>query len=88
MGYPPQREQLKNAGVYKAIMWMPPHFLNVGFYTAGLALSTMSPVKVHFYEKEAIIFEVIEDINMRLTEYKSNIPGVVRPKLNWSIERK
>lgn len=51
------------------------------------ALSTMSPVVVHFYEQEAIIFEVIEDINKRNSKYKQHIPGVLRPALNWDFHR-
>jgi len=74
-------------GIYKAILWIPPHLLNQGVYSCGLALSTMSPVVVHFYEQEAIIFEVIEDINKRNSKYKQHIPGVLRPALNWDFHR-
>lgn len=74
-------------GLYKAVMWIPPHLLNQGVYSCGLAVSTMAPVVVHFYEQEAIIFEVIEDINKRNSKYKQHIPGVVRPALDWDFQR-
>jgi len=74
-------------GRYKAIMWIPSHLLNAGTYSAGLALSTLNPTNVHFYEQDAIIFDVIEDVNKRVTEYKQTIPGVVRPLLQWHVEK-
>ncbi|CAN5402069.1 ABC transporter ATP-binding protein [soil metagenome] len=73
-------------GKYKAVMWIPPNLLNAGTYSAGLALSTLNPTKVHFYEQDAIIFEVIEDVNKRATEYKQPIPGVFRPLLEWKLD--
>ena len=76
---------MNKAGVYKVVMWIPADFLNQGLYLAGLALSSMSPVVVHFYERDAIVFEVIENIDKRDADYKQNIPGVIRPKLNWDI---
>jgi lipopolysaccharide transport system ATP-binding protein len=74
-------------GKYRAIMWIPSHLLNAGTYSAGLALSTLNPTTVHFYEPDAIIFDVIEDVNKRVTDYKQNIPGVIRPLLQWQIEK-
>ncbi|MBK5284693.1 MAG: ABC transporter ATP-binding protein, partial [Bacteroidia bacterium] len=74
-------------GIYKSVMWIPPNFLNAGMYSAGLALSTLNPVTVHFFEQDAISFEVIEDIDKRNTQYKQHIPGVVRPLLNWELNR-
>jgi len=79
--------QFNKAGIYKAIMWIPGNFLNQGIYIAGLALSSMNPVTVHFFEKDAIVFEVIEDVDKRDAEYNQKIPGVIRPKLNWTIDK-
>jgi len=77
--------KFSSPGKYKAVMWIPPHLLNAGTYSAGLALSTLNPTSVHFYEQDALIFDVIEDVNKRATEYKQNIPGVVRPLLEWKL---
>ena len=74
-------------GIYKTAMLIPPHLLNDGRYIAGIASSTLIPEKVHFYDKEAIVFDVVEDMNLRDTEYRGPIPGIVRPKLNWRTER-
>ena len=76
-----------NPGKYKAVMWIPAHLLNAGTYSAAIALSSLNPTMVHFYESDAIIFDVIEDVNKRVTQYKQSIPGVVRPLLEWKLEK-
>lgn len=80
-------EQLTQPGDYSVIAWIPGNFLNDGTYLVGIALSTMSPVTVHFYEQEALIFEVIENANERPNKYNQAIPGVVRPLLDWHIQQ-
>ena len=74
-------------GKYKTVMHIPPQLLNNDRYIAGIAVSTMIPEIVHFYEKEAIIFDVVEDMNLRDMDYRGSIPGIVRPKLIWKTER-
>lgn len=70
-------------GTYTTVMWIPGHLLNDGRYLVGLATSTFIPEKVHFYAKEALIFDVVEDMEKRELDYRGKMPGVVRPKLNW-----
>jgi lipopolysaccharide transport system ATP-binding protein len=76
-------EKLSETGKHKAIAWIPKNLLNEGTYLIGVALSSMNPVKVHFHEREALLFDVIEDINKRNNEFNQKIPGVLRPQLNW-----
>jgi lipopolysaccharide transport system ATP-binding protein len=73
-------------GRYRSVVWIPPDLLNEGTYIAGIALTTMNPARIHFYEPEAIIFEVLENTLIRDIEYNKRLPGVVRPKLDWSTE--
>lgn len=80
-------DMLKEMGIYKTIMWIPGNYLNDGRYIAGIASSTMRPEKIHFYEQDAIIFDVIEDMNLRNNEYRGPIPGVIRPNLKWDTIR-
>jgi lipopolysaccharide transport system ATP-binding protein len=79
---------LSAKGIYKTTTWIPSHFLNDGRYIADFAASTLIPERVHFVAREAIIFDVIEDMNLRDTEYRGAMPGVVRPKLQWSTQKK
>ncbi len=74
---------LANVGRYQSLVWIPGNLLNDGTYIIGLALSTISPLKIHFFEQDALIFNVIEDINNRNSEYNQVIPGIIRPQLEW-----
>lgn len=80
-------EKFMQKGHYKAVMWIPSDLLNDGRYLIGIAASTMIPEKIHFYEQEALIFDVVEDMELRNMEYRGSIPGVIRPKLAWQTTK-
>ena len=52
----------------------------------GVALSTFNPLVVHFYERDAVAFQVIDSLdgNSARGEYAGPMPGVVRPLLEWN----
>jgi len=73
-------------GAYLATMWIPENFLNEGVYVAGIAASNMNPVYAHFYLPDGIMFSVVDDLNdPARNDYVQSIPGVIRPKLDWSL---
>jgi lipopolysaccharide transport system ATP-binding protein len=76
-------ERFSKPGVYKTVMWIPGHLLNDSRYIIGIAASTLMPERIHFYEPEALVFDVLEDMEARDNDYRSKIPGVIRPKLEW-----
>lgn len=77
---------LDTIGQHKTVAWLPSNLLNDGSYTVGIAISTMMPLQVHLYEREALIFQVLEDIeHAKKNDYNQRIPGVVRPRLKWEI---
>lgn len=74
------------AGNYRCTMWVPPNFLNEGIYAVGLALTSMNPVVVHFFERDALFINVFQSPHDSLRkDYRLGIPGVVRPMLDWDI---
>jgi lipopolysaccharide transport system ATP-binding protein len=79
---------LTSKGIYQSSLQIPSHFLNEGRYIGGIAASTMIPETVHFYVAEALIFDVIEDMNQRDNDYRGSVPGIVRPKLQWNTQKK
>ncbi|MEK7180188.1 MAG: ABC transporter ATP-binding protein [Patescibacteria group bacterium] len=80
-------EKLDNVGIHKTTAWIPKDLLNDGTYIVGVAISTMMPLKIHLYEREAITFQVVEDIeHTKKMDFNQRIPGVVRPRLKWDIE--
>jgi len=86
----PQAIDIMHPGIYETECMIPDNFLNEGTYFVGLALSSFeSGVKVHFFERNALSFNVkdpIENVPTR-REYTGPMPGVVRPLLDWTIRR-
>lgn len=75
-------------GSYLATMWIPENFLNEGVYTVGIAASTMNPIRAHFHVQDGIIFNVIDDVNnVDRAGYVRSIPGLIRPRLQWSVAK-
>ena len=74
-------------GIHKATMWIPKKILNVGTYVFGIALSSFNPTVVHFYKESALLVEAVENINNRQSSYVGNLPGIVRPEINWTINK-
>jgi lipopolysaccharide transport system ATP-binding protein len=77
-------------GIYEAECLIPAHLLNDGAYFVGVAL-TFSHHGVHasFFERDALSFIVREPLEETLQERRAGfggaIPGVVRPRLDWSV---
>jgi len=78
-------------GVYRAVCHVPANFLNDGIYSVGLALTFMhSGVHVSFYDQSALIFNVtdpIEGVITREAGYVGPVPGILRPLLDWDMEK-
>ena len=76
-------------GRWRAAVTIPGNFLSEGTYVIGAALSTMDPVAVHFWERDAVAFQVIDSAegDTARGDYGGPMPGVVRPLLPWSNER-
>jgi len=82
-----QPNSYNKVGTYKAKANIPPHFLNDGTYIVGVAISTLLPMKVHFFEQAALRFDVIENMDTRNTDYRGVMPGPMRPLLDWLIDK-
>jgi lipopolysaccharide transport system ATP-binding protein len=76
----------RSPGVYTSTAWVPGNFLSEGSLTVGVAVSTTDPVVVHFYERDAVAFQVIDNLegNGARGDYAGHIPGVVRPLFEWT----
>ncbi len=80
-------DSFNDIGKYTTKAELPSHFLNDGRYIVGVAMSTLLPHVVHFYERDALQFEVIENMEYRNTEYRGRMPGTIRPLLKWQTEK-
>jgi lipopolysaccharide transport system ATP-binding protein len=76
-----------SSGVHRVVAWIPECFLNEGIYIVNLALTTMSPQKVHFHEQDSFYFNVVDNLyDEKRNGYVHAIPGVIRPILEWELE--
>jgi homopolymeric O-antigen transport system ATP-binding protein len=80
----PQQHDEMMPGLYRSTMWIPSDFLNLGFYVVGVALTSLSPTRVHFFVQDAVRFHVSDRIPDDLT---LGMPGTVRPLMDWSLIR-
>ncbi len=73
-------------GIYRSTMWIPPRLLNNGLFVVGLAVTSTSPIVVHFFEHDALRFHVTDDLfDASRNDYTQEFPGVVRPDLDWDF---
>ncbi|OLE53296.1 MAG: ABC transporter [Acidobacteria bacterium 13_1_20CM_3_53_8] len=83
---PEWRRRPRPVGHFKSTAWIPRNYLSEGTLIVGAAVSTMDPVIIHFYEREAVAFHVVDSIdgNSARGDYAGPFPGIVRPLLNWT----
>ena len=86
---PEWRKRPRPVGRYRSTVWIPGNFLAEGSLIVGAALSTMDPVVVHFHERDAVAFQVIDsmDGDSARGDYAGPFPGIVRPLLEWNTQR-
>jgi lipopolysaccharide transport system ATP-binding protein len=74
------------AGRFTSTAWIPGNFLAEGTIVVSAAVSTMDPVTAHFFERDAVAFQVIDSLDgdSARGDYAGPIPGVVRPLLRWT----
>ena len=67
---------------------IPGNFLSEGALIIGAAINTMDPVKIPFFERDVVAFQVIDtmDGDSSRGDYAGPMPGMVRPMLNWTSQ--
>jgi lipopolysaccharide transport system ATP-binding protein len=73
-------------GRFVSTAWIPGNFLAEGRMIVGVAVSTMKPKKIHFFEQTALAFQVVDRLDGETArgDYAGRMPGVVRPLLQWT----
>jgi lipopolysaccharide transport system ATP-binding protein len=78
-------------GVYTSTAWIPGNLLNEGKTTVDVAICTLRAPKLHqrAARYEAVLFNVFDpgDGNSARGRFTGQLSGVVRPLLEWSVER-
>lgn len=86
---PAWRKTPRPVGVFASTAWIPGNFLSEGTVIVGAAISNMDPVTIHFFERDAVGFQVIDSLDGQSArgDYAGPFPGVVRPMLRWTTKR-
>lgn len=82
----PWQRRPRDCGRYVSTAWIPGNFLSEGGLIISVAISTLDPVVVHLFERDAIAFQVVDSLdgNSARGDYGGYIPGAVRPLLQWT----
>ncbi len=82
-------EPKTKAGKYLAKCVIPGNLLNHGVYYIGIAVSTLIPVKVHFYKENYLRIKVTNLIKHRNNNklFHFEVPGLIHPELPWESRR-
>ncbi|MFN2628141.1 MAG: ABC transporter ATP-binding protein [Gaiellaceae bacterium] len=82
---PDWRRRPRPRGRYSTRAWIPGNLLAEGSLIVGVAVSTLDPVVIHFYERDALAFQIVDalDGDSARGDYAGTIPGVIRPLLEW-----
>jgi len=83
---PAWRERPRPVGHYVSTARIPGNILAEGSLFVSAAISTMNPVIVHLFERDAVAFQVIDSLDgdSARGDYAGAMPGVVRPLLEWA----
>lgn len=82
------RQRPRETGIVKAICRIPGNFLAEGRVFVHAAVSTLNPTVIHVLERDAVAFQVVDRSTGEGVrgEYVADWPGVVRPRLDWTID--
>ena len=83
---PEWRQRPRPAGIYQSTMWIPGNYLAEGTIFISVALSTFTPMTVHFHERDIIAFQVVDNMlgDTARGDFHGYLPGAVRPLLRWT----
>jgi lipopolysaccharide transport system ATP-binding protein len=79
--------QIAAKGRVRSVCRIPGNFLAEGTVYVHAAVSSYNPTRVHAYEADAVAIQVIDSMASGTARgaYANDLPGVVRPFLDWRI---
>ncbi len=82
------RGQLRQPGRYSSVAWIPGNLLAEGIVTIGAGIRSEIPHILHFYEQDAVAFQIVEspDGDTARVDSAGKIRGAVRPYLRWTTQ--
>lgn len=80
------RGRVRPPGRYRSTAWIPGNYLAEGTMFLSVALETLDPRIMQFYERQVVAFSVIDSCegDSARVDFAGKLRGVVRPLLDWS----
>ena len=85
---PKWRQTPRPLGSYTAVAWIPGNLLADGALLVTVSIGTQRPLQLHAHRREAVAFRIMDafDGNSARGEWDGQLPGIVRPLLEWKTE--
>lgn len=82
----PSRSTPREVGIYTSTVNVPGNLLSEGTVFVTVATATHRPHEIHFTERDAVTFNVIDSPHgdSARGDFAGPMPGVVRPVLDWT----
>lgn len=82
------RKRSRPAGSYVSTVWIPGNLLAEGMTYVNCHLLDLNSDKLQFHERSVVAFLVSDSLDgdSARGDYSKNMPGVVRPLLEWTTE--
>jgi lipopolysaccharide transport system ATP-binding protein len=82
------RNAVRAPGVIRSAVRIPGNFLAEGRVIVTVAISSINPTVLHAWEPDAIAFQVVDPSQGDGVrgDWVGDMPGVVRPMLEWTVE--
>ena len=86
----PYPQETIRAGFYRTCVWIPSNLLQEGEYTVSFACMEYNPFRVLFHAMDLIKLDMedVVDTDTRNSNYRDNLPGLIRPYLEWQDKEK
>lgn len=83
---PAWRGRVRPLGRYRSTAWIPGNFLAEGTMFLSVALETLDPLVMQFYERQVVAFSVVDTCegDSARGDFAGKLRGVVRPLLEWT----
>jgi lipopolysaccharide transport system ATP-binding protein len=80
------RGRVRPPGCYRSTAWVPGNFLAEGTMFLSVALETLDPLVMQFYERQVVAFTVVDTCegDSARGDFAGKLRGVVRPLLEWN----
>ncbi len=86
----PMRNTTIEPGLYRTCLWVPANLMQNGSYFLTFAFMRYNPFEILYHSDTLIRLNIVDDMDAatRNAMYKHNLPGLIRPIIEWEQTEK